>query len=59
LQLLAVTAVIGFAIGVKDLALAGHVTLDGIVALLVRFAFIFVVYCCLIFFFSRCSLFLV
>jgi signal transduction histidine kinase/DNA-binding response OmpR family regulator len=42
LQLLAVTAVIGFAIGVKDLALAGHVTLDGIVALLVRFAFIVV-----------------
>jgi type IV secretory pathway TrbL component len=40
LQLLAVTAVIGFAIGVKDLALAGHVTLDGIVALLVRYAFI-------------------
>jgi type IV secretory pathway TrbL component len=40
LQLLAVTAVIGFAIGGKDLALAGHVTLDGIVALLVRYAFI-------------------
>jgi type IV secretory pathway TrbL component len=40
LQLLAVTAVIGFAISVKDLVLAGHVTLDGIVALLVRFAFI-------------------
>jgi type IV secretory pathway TrbL component len=40
LQLLAVTAVIGFAIGIKDLALAGHVTLDGIVALLVRYAFI-------------------
>ena len=40
LQLLAVTAVIGFAIGMKDLALAGHVTLDGIVALLVRYAFI-------------------
>jgi type IV secretory pathway TrbL component len=40
LQLLAVTAVIGFAISVKDLAMAGHVTLDGIVALLVRFAFI-------------------
>jgi type IV secretory pathway TrbL component len=40
LQLLAVTAVIGFAIGVKDLALAGHITLDGIVALLVRYAFI-------------------
>jgi hypothetical protein len=39
LQLLAVTAVIGFAIGIKDLALAGHVTLDGIVALLVRYAF--------------------
>jgi hypothetical protein len=34
LQLLAVTAVIGFAIGIKDLALAGHVTMDGIVALL-------------------------
>ncbi|MDR1515613.1 MAG: hypothetical protein LBS45_07960 [Synergistaceae bacterium] len=33
LQLLAVTAVIGFAIGIKDLALAGQVTLDGIVAL--------------------------
>jgi type IV secretory pathway TrbL component len=40
LQLLAVTAIIGFAIGMKDLALAGHVTLDGIVALLVRYAFI-------------------
>jgi hypothetical protein len=40
LQLLAVTAVIGFAISVKDLAMAGHVTLDGIVALLIRFAFI-------------------
>jgi type IV secretory pathway TrbL component len=40
LQLLAVTAVIGFAIGVKDLVLSGHVTLDGIVALFVRFAFI-------------------
>jgi type IV secretory pathway TrbL component len=40
LQLLAVTAVIGFAIGIKDLAFAGHVTLDGIVALLVRYAFI-------------------
>jgi type IV secretory pathway TrbL component len=40
LQLLAVTAIIGFAIGMKDLVLAGHVTLDGIVALFVRFAFI-------------------
>lgn len=39
-QLLAVTAIIGFAIGVKDLALGGSVTLDGIVALLVRYAFI-------------------
>jgi type IV secretory pathway TrbL component len=42
LQLLAVTAVIGFAIGMKDLILAGSgsVTLDAIVALLVRYAFI-------------------
>jgi type IV secretory pathway TrbL component len=40
LQLLAVTALIGFAIGMKDLVLAGQVTLDAIVALLVRFAFI-------------------
>jgi type IV secretory pathway TrbL component len=40
LQLLAVTAIIGFAIGVKDLALSCHITLDGIVALFVRFAFI-------------------
>jgi hypothetical protein len=40
LQLLAVTAIIGFAIGMKDLVLAGHMTLDGIVALFVRFAFI-------------------
>jgi type IV secretory pathway TrbL component len=40
LQLLAVTAVIGFAIGVKDLALSCHITLDGIVALFVRYAFI-------------------
>jgi hypothetical protein len=40
LQLLAVTAVIGFAIGVKDLALSHHITLDSIVALFVRFAFI-------------------
>ncbi len=40
LQLLGVTAVIGFAIGVKDLALAGNVTLDAIVALLVRYAFL-------------------
>jgi type IV secretory pathway TrbL component len=40
LQLLAVTAIIGFAIGMKDLVLAGHVTLDAIVALFVRFAFI-------------------
>ncbi|MDL2264475.1 type IV secretion system protein [Synergistaceae bacterium OttesenSCG-928-I11] len=38
LQLLAVTAVIGFAIGMKDLVLAGNVTLDGIVAMLVRYA---------------------
>jgi hypothetical protein len=40
LQLLAVTAVIGFAIGIKDLVLAGNLTMDGIVALLVRYAFI-------------------
>jgi type IV secretory pathway TrbL component len=40
LQLLAVTAIIGFAIGLKDLALSGHITLDGIVALFVRYAFI-------------------
>jgi P-type conjugative transfer protein TrbL len=42
LHLLAVTAVIGFAIGMKDLILAGNggVTLDAIVALLVRYAFI-------------------
>jgi hypothetical protein len=40
LQLLAVTAVIGFAIGAKDLSLSGHITLDGIVALFVRYAFI-------------------
>jgi type IV secretory pathway TrbL component len=40
LQLLAVTAIIGFAIGMKDLILAGNVTLDAIVALFVRFAFI-------------------
>ena len=40
LQLLAVTAVIGFAIGLKDLVLAGNLTLDGIVALLVRYALI-------------------
>lgn len=40
LQLLAVTAVIGFAIGVKDLLLAGNVTLDGVVALFVRFSFL-------------------
>ena len=40
IQLLAVTAIIGFAIGMKDLVLAGHVTLDAIVALLVRLAFI-------------------
>ncbi|GHV44838.1 hypothetical protein FACS1894204_02650 [Synergistales bacterium] len=40
LQLLAVTAIIGFAIGMKDLVLAGNVTLDGIVALFVRYAFI-------------------
>jgi hypothetical protein len=40
LQLLAVTAIIGFAIGIKDLVLAGSPTLDAIVALLVRFAFL-------------------
>ena len=40
LGLLAVTAVIGFAIGIKDLALSGQITLDSIVALLVRYAFI-------------------
>ena len=40
LGLLAVTAVIGFAIGIKDLALSSHITLDGIVALFVRYAFI-------------------
>jgi type IV secretory pathway TrbL component len=40
LGILAVTAVIGFAIGAKDLALSGHLTLDGIVALFVRYAFI-------------------
>ena len=40
LQLLAVTAVIGFAIGIKDLALSGHLTMDGIIALFVRYAFI-------------------
>jgi hypothetical protein len=40
LKLLAVTAVIGFAIGIKDLVLAGNLTMDGIVALLVRYAFI-------------------
>ena len=40
LGLLAVTAVIGFAISVKDLALSGNITLDGIVALFVRHAFI-------------------
>ncbi|MDR1508715.1 MAG: type IV secretion system protein [Synergistaceae bacterium] len=40
LKLLAVTAVIGFAIGIKDLVLAGSLTMDGIVALLVRYAFI-------------------
>ena len=40
LQLLAVTAIIGFAIGIKDLALSGHLTMDGIVALFVRYAFI-------------------
>lgn len=40
LQLLGVTAVIGFAIGIKDLVLAGNLTLDGIVALLVRYAFL-------------------
>jgi type IV secretory pathway TrbL component len=40
LKLLAVTAVIGFAIGMKDLVLSGNLTMDGIVALLVRYAFI-------------------
>ena len=40
LGLLAVTAVIGFAISVKDLALSGNITLDGIVVLLVRHALI-------------------
>jgi type IV secretory pathway TrbL component len=40
LQLLAVTAVIGFAIGIKDLVVSGQTTMDGIVALLVRYAFI-------------------
>ncbi|GHV53214.1 hypothetical protein FACS1894216_10780 [Synergistales bacterium] len=39
-SLLAITAIIGFAIGAKDLALSGGVTLDGIVALFVRYAFI-------------------
>jgi type IV secretory pathway TrbL component len=40
LKLLAVTAVIGFAIGIKDLVLAGNLTMDGITALFVRYAFI-------------------
>ncbi|MDR2522999.1 MAG: type IV secretion system protein [Synergistaceae bacterium] len=40
LQLLAVTAVIGFSIGLKDLVLAGNLTMDSITALLVRYAFI-------------------
>jgi type IV secretory pathway TrbL component len=40
LKLLAVTAAIGFAIGIKDLVLSGHLTMDGIAALLVRYAFI-------------------
>lgn len=40
LQLLAVTAVIGFAISLKDLALSGQITMESIVALLVRYAFI-------------------
>jgi type IV secretory pathway TrbL component len=40
LQILAVTAIIGFAIGVKDLAVSGQITLDSIVALFVRYAFI-------------------
>lgn len=39
LELLAVTAVIGFAIGMKDLVLAGNATLDSIVAFFVRFSF--------------------
>jgi len=38
LQLLGVTAIIGFAIGVKDLVLAGNLTLDAIVAHLVRYS---------------------
>ena len=40
LGFLAVTAVIGFAISVKDLTLSGQITMDGIVALFVRHAFI-------------------
>jgi P-type conjugative transfer protein TrbG len=40
LRLLAITAVIGFAIGMKDLALSGSLTMDGIIALFVRYAFI-------------------
>ena len=40
LRLLAVTTVIGFAIGLKDLVLAGNLTMDGIVALVARYAFI-------------------
>ena len=40
LKLLALTAVIGFAIGIKDLVLAGNLTMDGIIALFVRYAFI-------------------
>ncbi|MDL2264615.1 hypothetical protein LJC31_08190 [Synergistaceae bacterium OttesenSCG-928-I11] len=40
LHILAMTAVIGFGIGIKDLVLAGNLSLDGTVALFVRFAFI-------------------
>ena len=38
LQLLGVTALIGFAIGMKDLVLAGNLTLDAIVAHFVRYS---------------------
>ena len=40
LHILAMTAIIGFGIGIKDLVLAGNLSLDGTVALFVRFAFI-------------------
>ena len=40
LHILAMTAIIGFGIGIKDLVLAGNLSLDGIVALFVRFAFV-------------------